>query len=118
MPTLTQIPASFQAQASQQIPEQDKIAKNYVGSQDSGGVLVEVVRFTIAKASEVYQNFYEVEPIYNDKPVIGEIILRVTNNTNEIVTIYPESGSIIINNEQVNLDDYRLVGNCGDSIKW
>jgi hypothetical protein len=114
IPTLTPLPAPTQTETPSQVTQLDKIAKNYVVSQDSGGVLVEVVRFLIGEKSSIPQDFSDYP--FDDKPVLGEIVFRVTNNTNGIIKIYPEEGTVVVNKEQVDLNDYITTGTFGDDV--
>ncbi|MDH5508085.1 MAG: hypothetical protein OEZ02_12760 [Anaerolineae bacterium] len=93
----------------------DKIAINFGAQQESGGLLVEIARVLIADKTALEQDF-DLIGIFEDKPVVGEIIFKITNNTEGILTIYPEQGVVIIGTEQINLGDFYFATKFGDAI--
>ena len=54
--------------------------------------------------------------IYNDKSVVAEIIFAVTNNSDESINIFPDQGTLVVGSEQIDLLDYAMEGEFGDSF--
>jgi hypothetical protein len=111
-PTNTPAPT---ATPTQPVDPSLAIAKNYVASQDSGGVIVEVARVLIADKAGVSQDFSEIT-LLQDKTTVVEFIFKVINNTDQIVRIHVyASGQASINGEPVIFDDYSWLN---DSDTW
>ena len=86
------------------------IAKNFVASQESGGVIVEIARILIGNRN-VLEPWAEMDfsefPNFIDRNVLVEVIFRITNTTDKIVLVYVTTdGSLVVNGEQVNFIDY------------
>jgi hypothetical protein len=98
-----------------------KLGKNYIASQESGGVVVEIVRIVIAEKTAIDNDFSGPEgykeyfTIYEDKPVVIEFIFKITNKTNEIISLYVDQGKAVVNGEPIEFVDY-YVGSIGDEI--
>lgn len=91
-------------------PVGEKIALNFVGEQDSGGVTVEIGRVLIGdKALLEYDigNTFSGD-IFADKDVVGEVIFVITNNSDQTVNLYPLQGSAQIGSEQIDFLDYAF----------
>lgn len=82
-------------------------AWNYIATQESGGVTVEIVRFVLADKATIDQDFDLLTP-FDDRPVVAEIIFKITNTTDKIISIYPDQGKVIAGAEQVELLDFFL----------
>jgi hypothetical protein len=101
--------------------QQDKqaVAKNYVAVQDSGGVEIELVRVLFGDKAwleeEMDASFADCSSEFENVDTVGEFILRVTNNTDEVITIYPDQGDVVIEDVQTSLDEYWCaLGNLED----
>ena len=86
------------------------VAKNFLGSVEQKGVIVEIERIIIADAET-----YPEKELASEKEMAGaktfvELILRITNNTPEPIDFYwTTSGLVAVEGEQISLDDfYRL----------
>ncbi|MCW5876760.1 MAG: hypothetical protein KIS85_07745 [Anaerolineales bacterium] len=94
-------------------------ALNYLGSLTSGGLEIEIARVLIGNkayiVTETGNDFDSVE-IFQDKPVVGMIIFRVTNHTNQVLTVYPDQADVVVGNEQISLTDYLFYATFGDDI--
>jgi hypothetical protein len=95
-------------------------AKNYVASQESGGVTIEIARFLYGDKAAIEEatgnDFSQVDEMQNT-PVVVEIVFKITNNNTEMVKIYPDQGTVVINNEQVELTDWLFAGtSIGDDL--
>ena len=90
-------------------------AWNYLGSIDSGGITIEVSRIILADKSAVPDQDFSLFTTFDDKPVVGMLAFKVINNTQQIISVYPDQGRVIIGSEQIELIDY-LFGSFGDSI--
>lgn len=116
-PTNTKSPTNTPTQPPTSTPVDTTqiISKNYVASQDSGGVILEVARVLIANKDAVDIDFSD-EELFDDKLVVMEIIFRLVNNTDETIEINIHRGLIAVNSEQVQLNDYWLNTDFGDDF--
>lgn len=91
------------------------IAKNYLGTVDSGGVEVEILRILIAEKTVVNQDFSD--EIFLDKYVVAQFTFRIQNNTEEVISVFVGHALIAVNSEQIDLFDYMWdFYDFGDSI--
>jgi hypothetical protein len=93
-------------------------AWNYIASQESGGLKVDIARFALADKSALDIDFTGGGAMnaYDDRPVVAEIIFKITNPTQQIISVYPDQGTVIAGGEQIDLMDFALVGNFGDDF--
>ncbi len=82
---------------------------NYLSSIDSGGVVITIGRVLIANKNLIPVDF-TASRIYDDKPVVAEIIFIVENKTNGIVSVYPNQGKVMVGSEQVDMFNFSLDG--------
>jgi len=86
-------------------------AMNYAGKQEQGGMEIEIIRILFADKKytekETGGKFSDCSQLFDGVNTLGEIMLRVTNNSNKILTIYPWQGIILIGNEQINPIEYH-----------
>lgn len=111
-PTNTPRPTNTSIPTATTTPTPDRShtkAKNYLASLDEIGVTIEIARILIAEKTSVDQDFSSSE-LFSDKPVVVEIVFKVTNTTNEVATVYVDQGTIAVNGEQIDLFDYALTG--------
>ncbi len=112
--TSTQLPASTES-----LPSDKEFALNYLGSQDRGGVVVEIARVLVgdkvAVGTEMGNNFNDCDA-FKSTTVVVEIVFKVTNNTSQVISIYPDQGTVVIGNEQTDLVDFLFCGEFGDSF--
>jgi hypothetical protein len=92
-------------------PSVDQLwARNYVGSFDSGGVIVEIVRVLVGYKSSMPSFDWDAGNDFitgwAETEVVGELIFRLTNATERTVSIYPDQGTVQIGSEQIELFDY------------
>ena len=109
-PTETMVPPATETPSS--VFKQDDTRKsswNYLGSIDSGGVVITIGRVVIAEKDAMALDFSK-GIIFDDKPVVAEVMFIVENKTNGIVSVYPDQGKIMVGNEQINMFDYSLAG--------
>ncbi len=103
---LSQPPISVQA-------DDPVFAQNNLGYQESGGIIIEVAHVLIAEKDFGFQlmgDDFNTITEFQDKLAVGRIILKVTNQTDQVLKVYPDQGYIIIKNEQIELFDYALAG--------
>lgn len=116
----TNTPISTQLPASAESPPPDKqFALNYLGSQDRGGVVVEIARVLVGDKVAVgndINNSFDYCEAFKSTTVVVEIVFRVTNNTDQVISIYPDQGTVVIGNEQINLIDFLFCGQFGDDF--
>lgn len=105
--------------ATPTIPSEDEMfAKNYVGTQDSGGLLIEVSRvlFTTKDLAVSGGNPFDEDETYDGIDVVGEVIFTVINTTDNVVTVYPDQATIVINDEQIELWEWTFTSTFGDEL--
>lgn len=83
------------------ISTEDRFSANYLGAQERGGVRIEIARVLFTR-KYVYANEFTAGA-WADIDVIGMITFRVTNLTQQTLTVYPTFGSVVINGEQIEL---------------
>jgi len=89
-------------------PEGEKIALNFVGEQESGGVTIEIGRVLVGDKALLEYDLGKTfsADIFADKDVVGEVIFVITNNSDQTVNLYPLQGSAQIGSEQIDFLDY------------
>ena len=97
-------------------------SKNYAGSAESGGVKIEIARVVVGykeafPAEYNWHNWDNYIEGWENTKAIGEIIFKITNNTNFTVNIYPNFGSVQIGNEQIELENYSAYTPFGDDTQ-
>lgn len=110
-PTVT-LPAPTQSTTSA-----DHFAWNYIATQESGGVKIEILRFVLANKETIDQDFTMggFTKVFDDRPVVAEFIFRITNSNDKKISIYPDQGTVIAGSEQIPLLDFFLA-EFGDKI--
>jgi hypothetical protein len=109
-PTQTPIPDTQQYN--------DIFAWNYLAEQTSGDVTVQISRVIFGNKESLekyWDDLRSLAPIFQDKAVLGEIIFKITNNSDTIVTLHPNQGTVIVGSEQINLADYLGVSTFGEN---
>lgn len=95
---------------------EDAIAFNYLGQVSTGPLTIEVARVLFVQrevletwmADEDWQYEEQFWATMGDSPVIGELILRITNNGDSLVSLWPlYRGAVSVNGEQIRLEDFR-----------
>jgi hypothetical protein len=96
----------------------DIFALNYLDSQDRGGIVIDIGRVLVGSKEAINSylggDFSEISG-FEDKPVIVEIIFKVINNTDQVISVYPDQGTIIIGSEQISMLDY-FMNSVGEDI--
>jgi len=95
---------------------------NHLASQESGKVKIDIARIVIGDKAWIesvtgndFTNGGAVD-IYNDKPVVAEIIFKVTNNSDKPINVYTDQGKLVVGSEQIDLLDYAMYGEFGDDF--
>lgn len=85
---------------------------NYLAEQDSGGLKIQVGRVVIAEKTALLLDGIDFSgvAIFDDKPVVVEIVFIITNTTSNEISVYTNQGTVVVGNEQVNLLDYAFSG--------
>ncbi len=118
-PTPTQTPTPTPTFTPTPISPEDLIAKNYLGNQTRVNVDLEILRLLLADKEILLLGHPQVRsdkikpirfgnPVFDDKPLVGEIVLRVTNLGEEVYTLFPSDLIIQIMGRQIVLDDYIM----------
>lgn len=83
-------------------------AKNYIDSDESNGIIVEVERIVISDQGWINneKENYLLDDFYLDKPTLIEFRFRITNNTNKIVRFNFYTTIASANGEQIKFSDY------------
>ena len=91
-------------------PVGEKIALNFLGEQESGGVTIEIGRVLVGDKALLEYDLGKTfsADIFADKDVVGEVIFVITNNSDQTVNLYPLQGSAQIGSEQIDLLDYAF----------
>lgn len=93
---------------------EDAIAFNFLGEATTGPLNVELARVLFVKrevliswiAADGRESGWVAE--MGDSPVIGELILRIANNGDQVVKLWPFfQGAVTVNTEQIRLEDFR-----------
>ncbi|MCA9922880.1 MAG: hypothetical protein KC419_17390 [Anaerolineales bacterium] len=92
----------------------EMVALNYTNEVESGGLVVEVGRVLIANKADVPQDFSLLGD-FDNIDVVGEIILTITNTTDQTLSVYPDQGNVQVNSELIELFDYFLA-TFGDNL--
>lgn len=102
------------------LPSPDQIwARNYIGWADSGGVTIEIARVLVGYKSSIPNDWDELNEYmdgWSEIDVVGELVFKVTNNTDSTVTIFPDQGSVQIGGEQIELADFMFFTTFGDNV--
>ena len=93
----------------------NQYAWNYLGQIDSGGVVIQIARVLLAEKTAFNDDFLK-EPYFQDKPVVGEVIFIIKNNTSQVISVFPDQGFITIGNEQIDTYEAINSGRIGDYV--
>jgi len=63
----------------------------------------------IARKEAEGQDFSKSK-LFDDKPVVVELLVRIKNTTDKTVRVYADQGTVAINDEQIKLADYSMSG--------
>jgi len=99
-------------------PDQ-KWARNYVGWGESGGVTIEIARVLVGYKSSIPNDWDALNEYidgWSEIDVVGELVFKITNNTDSTVTLYPDQGSVQIGGEQIELTEYMFTSTFGDDV--
>jgi len=97
-------------------PVGSHFAWNYITSQESGGIKVEIARLLIADKTAIPDVDFSFVTSFDDKPIVGEIVFKITNNSQQTLSIYPDQGTVIVGGEQIELIEYLMLATFGDSV--
>ena len=72
-------------------------AWNYLASQDSGGLTVQIARVLIGEKSAVGIDFSNggTYTLFDDKPVVAEIDFIISNKTDKTINIYTDQDMVV-----------------------
>lgn len=88
----------------------DEFSANFVSTKESAGVRLEVARIDIARKDVLPEIGFDKVEKFKEYDVVAEIIFRVTNTTDKTIVIYPDQAKVVVNNEQINLQDWAYTG--------
>jgi hypothetical protein len=87
-------------------------AANYVATQTQGGLEIQLVRVLCMDSSHFRDvldiSNTEFSEDYGDVPTMCEFILEVSNTADSQRTIYPDQGTVIIGDEQIELKPFDM----------
>lgn len=98
------------------VPAGNHFAWNYLASQESGGIKVEIARLVLADKTSIPDIDFSSVTVFDDKPIVAEIVFKVTNNSQQTLSVYPDQGTIVVGGEQIELTDYIMFATFGDSV--
>jgi hypothetical protein len=90
-------------QHAQPGPPEEIFALNDLGAQERAGVRLEVARVVIGRSDLQRgegRSLAELGPL-RPNMLVGELILKVTNNSNQQVAVAVDEGLVLINGEQI-----------------
>jgi hypothetical protein len=93
---------------------QNHYAWNNLATQDSGGVSVQIARLVIAEKSSIKDQNFSAIPLFDNTPVVGEIVFVVQNNTKKVISIYPDQATVIAGSEQIDLSQWMFFTTFGE----
>jgi hypothetical protein len=112
-PTQTQRPSPTTAPTATETPlgAIDHFALNALTSIEQSGLAIDVARVGFFSRQWLLtadgEASFVTKSQFDGVDVFGEIILRMTNTTDGKLMVYPDQGTIIIGNEQIELSDAR-----------
>jgi archaellum component FlaG (FlaF/FlaG flagellin family) len=98
------------------VPDGNHFAWNFLATQESGGIKIEIARFVLADKTTIPEMDFSLVSSFDDKPIVGEIVFRITNNTQQTLSVYPDQGTVIVGGEQIELSEYMMLATFGDSV--
>lgn len=98
----------------------DLWARNYMGSGESGGVTIEIARVLVGyKWTMPNFNWSEMDEYiegWADTDLVGELIFKITNNSDIAIDMRPLWGTVQIGSELIDLNDYNVWLEFGDDL--
>ena len=80
---------------------------NYLGSMEQNGVTVELARVLFAHRDALKPDIsFDDDDTFDGHEYIGEIIWRITNNTDKNIRWWSDDINVRVNDRQLQLDDY------------
>lgn len=97
------------------LPEGEGIvALNNVASVENNGITIDIARVLVGNKSEIDQDFSHSSS-FDNVDVVGMVIFKVRNDSEQTISVYPDQASVQINSELIELFDFFLAG-FGDSV--
>lgn len=92
---------------------------NFLATQESGGMTVELARVIVATKDAAEQAFgvkFSENDAFNESNTVVEVLFRVTNHTDAPLRVRLNDALVAINDEQVNLQDWSYVSAFGNDL--
>ena len=105
--------------AEANIADGDVFAHNYLGLVQTGDLEIEVLRVFVSPLAFQEPEFQEAIQrfsAFDGADVVSFIALRIRNNGEKTLNIYPDQGDMQINAEQIDLFSYALSSSLGDDL--
>ena len=104
------------------------ISKNYLGSIESNGVIVELARViigdkeTLAKEKDIAYLIdpeHDISKVLQDSRIVVEVIFKITNNTDRLIKLdlSREEAMFILNGVQIPLNQFLDYANVTESFR-
>jgi hypothetical protein len=93
-----------------EITADDIFGLNFLAAQEQGGIRLEIARVVIARKRVLDDIELERVEEFNDVEVAGELIFRVTNLSDQKLTVRPFQGTVVVNGEQIDLSQWYAAG--------
>lgn len=119
-PSPTPVPPTNTPEPTSAPSSADAWAMNNVASVETGGLSIEVARIVVGEKSALtFEDWSKLDDLltgWADIDVVGEIIFKVTNNSDKTIDVYLDQGSVQLGSEQVDLTDYMMYTTVGDDV--
>lgn len=96
----------------------DVVALNNLGAQERRGLLVEVDRVVIGRREALADRgleFLDDQP-FRDMSIVGQILFKVANTSDQARAVFPEAGIIEVNGERIELTAFGALSRFGQPI--
>ena len=100
-PTATRRPPSTSEPTAAPIGE--AFAWNDLATLESGGISVRIARLVLADKTAITDVPLEQLPSLQRTPVVMALVLVITNTTDQVISLYPDQGTVVAGAEQVEL---------------
>lgn len=119
-PSPTPLPPTSTPEPTVQASVEELWSKNYVGVAESGGLIIEIARVLVGYKWAIpglsWEDLNDSIQGWAETEVVGELIFKVTNNTDRTVSVYPDQGTVQVGSEQIDLTNFMFYTTFGDNV--
>jgi hypothetical protein len=102
------------------IPGLNSFGLSNLAAQERGGVIVEIVWLWVGDKQlleqDTFENIIINSNMFVDKPVAAWVIFNITNNSGKEIHLHPRRGTVIVNDEQIDLSEYKSYTSVNDKF--